>query len=434
MSTDDTRKWNRVQFLLALGVPAGIAVAALLLWPLIPDYRYLDVISTVSRLAGLIAMPLGVIAALWNFYILARIRRMGQAALRSRDVLLQRFARGQRWLVRHTLAVSFLLILAGTALLLEAVPIIPHPKWMLLLGISAVLLLLGGTWALLFKIYPAMTRRHESGVSAAFGRAVSRQEAPLVWQLVDEVTRHARVVAPDNIVLGLDATFYAIEAPLHLNNAEAPLTGRSMYLSVPYLAYLERDEAAAIIGHELAHFTGADTEYTLKFSDIYFTARQHYVSLLSDDGQNDWLTAPVRALMGYYISAFDLAVQHWSREREFLADQIGAGAVTNDAAARALLRTTTLGAVIETVLDDFHYHGGKTTHPGGLLEQVFEAVRMAKSLDPMEHLEDSQPHPRDSHPPTSQRIAALGITPGPELAARVNRREPGELLQELGLK
>jgi len=272
----------------------------------------------------------------------------------------------------------------------------------------------------------------------AFGRAVRRNEAPLVWKLVDEVTLGTRVVAPDNIILGLDTSFYATESPLHLSGSDALIKGRTLYLSVPYLAYLTRDEAAAIIGHELAHFTGADTEYTLKFAEIYAAAQRQYQSTYVEDKDglemdHPWINPPIRALVACYLSTFDLAVQHWSREREFLADRIGAGAA-NEAAARALLSTTMLGSVIEQVLLKFTRQGGRTSHPGGLLAQVFDAVRKAQPLNPLEHLHRSQPHPRDSHPPTIQRIKALGIAPDAELAHKVGIREPGMLLQELGLK
>jgi len=442
MTMDSTRKWIRKQFLLALGIPAGIVITALVLLLLVPDYRdyrlnindYYHFILWISRPAGLVALVSGGIAVAWSFCILMAISRMGRAALQSRDVLLQQFARGHRWLVYNIVMIALLLLTAASSVMLQTAALVLYRKWMDVFGAVALVLLVGGL-VLLCKVYLTLVRRHEAEDDTAFGRAVSRQEAPLVWKLVDEVTRNAHVVAPDNIILGLDATFYATEAPLYLNSAQTPITGRSLYLSVPYLAYLTRDEAAVIIGHELAHFTGADTEYTLKFAEIYTTTQRQYHALYPGDA-NIWMgmAAPVRALFAYYLSAFDLAVKHWSRERELLADRIGAGAVNHEAAVRALMCTTTLASVIEAVLYDFHHHRGKTAHPGGLLEQVFEAVRAAGPLDPMAHLQDSQPHPRDSHPPTIQRIEALGITPDPELAARVNRHEPGELLQELGLK
>jgi len=433
---DDTRKWSRKQHLIALGVPSGMmAAAAVVLW-VIPDRHFM---TGISRTLALLAIAFNLLAAVWSAYTLAAIQRMGRQALQSRDVLVQQFARGQRWLPRNVMGIAVLLLVGFCSLPVAAAPLFTGRFFLMCLLIGPVLFA-AGLWTLFRHVYPAITRRddEDAGIPAA-GRAVSRSEAPLVWKLVDEVTRKARVVAPDNIILGLDASFYATQSPLYLNHANTPITGRSMYLSVPYLAYLSRDEAAVIIGHELAHFTGADTEYSLKFSGIYSRAQQHYQSFYVEDKEGDevdypWINLPARALLAYYLSAFDLAVQHWSREREFLADRIGADAASPEAAALALARITALSSVIEEVLFEFVAHGGRTSHPGGLLEQVFDAVRSVKTLDPMQHLQDCQPHPRDSHPPTAQRIEALGVIPSLELVEQADRREPGTLLQELGLK
>jgi len=445
---DDTRKWNRKQLVTVLGFPLGTAMAALIVLFMIPDGRSFTVIGRWSALAAIV---LGLLAGLWGFHTLTAIRRMGRKALQSRDALVQQFARGQTWLPRSAVGITFLSMSGFSAMLVALAPLLEpfvlsrFGRTGTGTGMDELCLMAGamsfvfGLWLLFRRVYPAMTRREEMDIGTAFGRTVSRSEAPLVWKLVDEVTRNTRVVAPDNIILGLDTSFYATESPLHLSGPDTLIKGRTMYLSVPYLAYLARDEAAAIIGHELAHFTGADTEYTLKFAGIYAAAQRHYQSTYVEDKEglemdHPWINPPIRALVACYLSTFDLAVQHWSREREFLADRIGAGAVTNEAAARALLRTTMLGSVIEQVLFEFTRQGGRTSHPGGLLAQVFDAVRKTQNLNPLEHLQHSQPHPRDSHPPTIQRIEALGITPDAGLAQKVGSQEPGTLLQELGLK
>jgi len=443
---DDHRKWNRKQLVTVLGFPLGTAMAALIVLLMIPDGRSFTV---TGRWFALASMMLGVLAGVWGLCTLTAIQRMGRKALQSRDALVQQFSRGQTWLPRNAMGITLLSMSSFSALLTALAPLLEPFIWSRYgrkgVSMDIVCLMAGamsfmfGLWMLFRHIRPAMARRQDADIDIAFGRAVSRSEAPLVWKLVDEVTLSTRVVAPDNIILGLDTSFYATESPLHLSGSDTLIKGRTLYLSAPYLAYLARDEAAVIIGHELAHFTGADTEYTLKFAGIYAAAQRHYQSAYVEDKDglemdHPWINPPIRALVACYLSTFDLAVQHWSREREFLADRIGAGAVTNEAAARALLRTTMLGSVIEQVLLEFTRQGGRTSHPGGLLAQVFDVVRKAQTLDPLEHLQHRQPHPRDSHPPTIQRIEALGITPDAELAHKVGSREPGGLLQELGLK
>ena len=41
---------------------------------------------------------------------------------------------------------------------------------------------------------------------------------------------------------------------------------------------LTKDELTSIIGHELAHFSGEDTEYALKFNPIIFSLKQKFAS------------------------------------------------------------------------------------------------------------------------------------------------------------
>ncbi|MFD2022059.1 M48 family metalloprotease [Pseudocitrobacter faecalis] len=44
------------------------------------------------------------------------------------------------------------------------------------------------------------------------------------------------------------------------------LTGNTLYLPLTYLSLLNEAEIAAVVGHELGHFTGEDTQYSLRFA------------------------------------------------------------------------------------------------------------------------------------------------------------------------
>jgi len=374
-----------------------------------------------------------------SYTTLRTIRRMGKEAMESRDALLSGFAQVERILTRNTMITAVLIVLGGGSALVTIAPF-TGGRGFLYCVIGAAIWVPMGLWSLFRHVYPMLKQPLPEGAGRVMGRAITRDQAPQVWELVEQVSARARVVMPDNIVIGLDASFYATQSPLYLSGAAQPVTGRSLFLSVPYMAYMSRDELSVVIGHELAHFTGADTEYTLKFAKIYARAHQHYAAMnLEGKGdkaeQDSWMTAPARALIAYFLSHFDLAVQHWSREREFLADAVGAAAAPSAAAAAiALMRTTTLATVIEPVLHAFSYNGGRSPHPGGLLASVFDAVAQAPELDPLKHLEESQPHPRESHPPTQQRIEALGVALDAELVLAASSREPSGLLEELGLR
>jgi len=437
---------TRKHYWIALATPLALALPSLLVLIFAgPDHGL-----GFERASAWLALGCCLPAAAVAHALLRLIEQKGKAALASRDALLNGFEEVDRLLPSRVMGMALLVILGGGAMLVSISTSL-GPRGFLYALVAAAVWVPMGLYTLFRHVYPLLKQQPLLGAGAVVGREITRAQAPLVWALVDEVSARTGVVAPEHIVLGLDASFYATEAPLYLHTAGGlapePLTGRSLFLSVPYMAYMTRDELAVVIGHELAHFTGADTEYTLKFARLYARAQQHYAALNLDgrgrlveataDGDNrpNWMTAPARALIVYFLSHFDLAVQHWSREREFTADAIGAAAVPQpETAAVALLRTTTLASVIEPVLYEFHARGGRTTHPGGLLASVFDAVARAEDLDPLQHLEDSQPHPRESHPPTRLRIEALGLAPTHALAHAASTRTPSGLLEELGLR
>jgi len=428
--------FSRKQYRIALVTPIGISLPALLV--LLFASPYYNLFGLLYYFAwGTLACC--VPAAVLSYSTLRTIQRMGKEAMQSRDALLSGFERVERILTRNTMLTATLLILGGGSALITIAPFTGGRAFLYCVG-GAVILVPMGLWSLFRHVYPMLKQPLPDGAGRVTGRAITRAQAPRVWELVEQISTRARVVMPDNIIIGLDASFYATQSPLHLSGAPQPVTGRSLFLSVPYMAYMSRDELAVVIGHELAHFTGADTEYTLKLARIYARATQHYAAMnlesKGDKAEKDsWMTAPARALVAYFLSHFDLAVQHWSREREFLADAVGAAAAPSPAAAAvALMRTTTLATVIEPVLHEFAYNGGRSSHPGGLLASVFEAVAQASELDPLKHLEESQPHPRESHPPTQQRIEALGVALNADLVLAASSREPSGLLEELGLR
>ncbi|KXU34327.1 hypothetical protein AXK12_07580 [Cephaloticoccus capnophilus] len=428
--------FSRKQYWIALATPIVIALPPLLVLCLIWGEGYLAFIYYFAWAALACCAP----AAALSYTTLRMIQRMGKEAMKSREALLSGFEQVERILPRNTMISAVLLLLGGGSAVITIAPFIGGRGFFYCVGVVIILVPMG-LWSLFRHVYPMLRRPLPDGAGRVTGRAITREQAPKVWELVEQVSTRARVVMPDNIIIGLDASFYATESALYLSGATQPVTGRSLFLSVPYMAFMSRDELAVVIGHELAHFTGADTEYTLKFARIYARAHQHYEAMDLDENENDsrkgppWLTAPARALVAYFLSNFDLAVQHWSRDREFLADAVGAAAAPSPAAAAiALMRTTTLAHVIEPVLHTFAYNGGRSSHPGGLLASVLEAVAQAPELDPLKHLEESQPHPRESHPPTQQRIEALGVALNADLVLSASSREPSGLLEELGLR
>ena len=69
------------------------------------------------------------------------------------------------------------------------------------------------------------------------------------------------------MVVGLDPNFFVTEARVRCLNGT--LSGRTLYCSLPLARILSRAEFDAVIGHELGHFRGQDTQFSQRFYPIY---------------------------------------------------------------------------------------------------------------------------------------------------------------------
>ena len=264
------------------------------------------------------------------------------------------------------------------------------------------------------------------------GRDVSRADAPGLWQWVDGLADRLGALRPDQIVVGLTGGFFVTSGPKLLPDGRR-FEGRTLYLPLPYLPLLRQDETEAIIGHELGHFTGGDTEYSLRFLPIYAGVNRALAAMVlagrGADGSDGLITRPAIELGVFVMERFDRAVMHWSRLREFAADEAGARITSPEAQARALLRTDAVeGRISETLGAAFHK---PETAPADLIAATVELAR-AKGLDDPAGIEEQpQPHPTDTHPPRHQRIAALGVVPGPALLAEVTAPPPEDALARI---
>ncbi len=374
---------------------------------------------------------------------LLAIRRMGVRAAASREALLDLFSSGIRklpWLIGAT---GFLIATAlACGLAYETLNFAVRGLGargggkLLLLGIVIILALLFYALKLVYAIYKTSRAVFEPDSMTLMGKSVTRKEAPLVWGFVESIAAKAGAARPDGIILGLNECFFVTEHPVRLvSGAHAP-RGRILYLPLPYMAFMTRDEAAAAIGHELGHFTGADTEYSLRFTPMYAAAVNNLRAVVfasnDDTGIMGLISRPAVLLGEFFLNSFDLAVQHWSRRREFAADRIGARVAGNEAVASSLLRVSVLAPHVSRALAECWSQGGGPQ--GGVVNRVRQLVAEQGFSDPMEHLEETQAHPTDSHPTMRQRLEAVNISVTRELLNKARERAESGLLKELGLE
>lgn len=386
------------------------------------------------RLLPPIVIVAGALAAALSVLVLLGGAALGWIGRRSRDVLVGGFS-----LVRHllppVLALQVLLTTVGSvaAVIFEA-GMLARPglgsgeiKMLLMatVAVGAVLLAAGATVLGLRRALSAF----EPDPLPIFGRTVSPAEAPGLWRLIEGLAERLGALKPEAVVVGLTGGFFVSAGPAVVEPCGERLTGRILYLPLPYLALLRGDEVAAIIGHELAHYAGGDTAYSQRFLPIYTGVGRSLDAVAEGHSGSFGLLSPSLHLGVFVMERFHLAVRHWSRAREFAADAAGAGPTSVDAAARALLRTGAVGPRIAETLDAAA--GAPGSAPTDLVAASLDHAIAHGLDDPAAHLEAEQAHPTDTHPPTRERVTALGRTLDADLLAAASVVPPPHALGQL---
>ncbi|HHL2255835.1 TPA: M48 family metalloprotease [Pseudomonas aeruginosa] len=214
--------------------------------------------------------------------------------------------------------------------------------------------------------------------------------------------------APQHLLVGLCDGFYVTANRVCLRPSGEHLQGRSLYLSLPLLGLLDRAELSAVIAHELAHFAGRDAHYSLRFLPIYQGAASQLAAIEEQEANVFERAAlePARLLAGYFLERFGLAVNHWSRLREFAADRRAAQLAGAPAMASALLRSAAAGAPIRAFLE--HCLLAPARAPDNLVDAIHVYLGQSGLEAPAPGAEGLQVHPQDTHPPLGLRCTALG--------------------------
>lgn len=254
------------------------------------------------------------------------------------------------------------------------------------------------------------------------GLPLTPASAPRLFGFVQGLAAKLGAQPPVNIVVGLEPTFYVTSADVSLIGGRQPLTGETLYVSAPLARVLSPAELAAVIGHELGHFRGEDTAYSLKFAPVYAGLCRAMDALDERQAQEDQgflgklAGVPASRMLGFMLDVFAHAESAVGREREHLADEAGAEASSALSIATSLVKISLYaGAWGRVQHDNVHrLNQGKVT---GNLSRIFESTARydieQESLDSiLAYVSDKAiAHPTDSHPPVSERMAWLGVDP-----------------------
>jgi len=340
--------------------------------------------------------------------LLVFITVSARLATRNRNLLLHIFSPGIKVVL---IALFCLTILQGAiatygAYMLESFAI-QRVHYFLIGGIGLGALI--GAFVMVAQGF-SISKRVSSNV---LGRLLPENEEPELWGLVRDIATRLGATPPQNIVVGLEPNFYATSADVVIYPGAEKQPNETLYLSLPLMRILSTDELTAVIGHELGHFRGDDTKFSLGFYPIYVGTHQAIVALQAqgNDDSRSIALIPAMAVLSFFMEQFASAERTIGREREIQADKAGVSVSSNNALALALLKIGAFAPLWESIrsaIVDALNEGKSYTNACSLYADVAATTGKPEMMD--EATAATTVHPTDTHPPTSERIKSMGLS------------------------
>ena len=386
----------------------------------------------------------GVAAGAAGLAGLLLVRGSARRGMRSRPQLVAAFGRVSRVLPSLLGVQVVCAVLAlGSAVAFEASGLwfVPDPDdrtviLVILVVLGASLVLWGGLGTL--RNLRRALRVFEPAPLPLSGVPITAVQAPGLFVLLHDLARERGTTPPDTVVAGAENGFFVTAFPRLLqagpDTEPVPSRGRLLHLPLPEMAVLDLVELRTVLAHELAHFSGEDTAYGLRFAPLFAGLGQGAAAMsLRDravwgstlvDRLFEHAVHPHTALAVHAFDRFDRVVAHWSRLRELEADRAAAESGSPGALASSLLRLGLSSSLLDAE------RAGIAEHPDTAAPDLAALLvsRMGDPGDPAAHLGDRTPHPTDTHPPNRQRIEAAGVAIDGVLLCRAARPvDPADL-------
>jgi len=376
-----------------------------------------DVCSPYSNVATIrtIALWAGAASLLFPFLVMLA----GAICKANRNLLLRIFAPG---LYISNIVVSVLVVVQAAVLMGTVYYGEPaligriHYGYILLFGFAA----LAGAFYIIKATFGIVSKAK----TVVVGHSLTVNEYPHLWQFVSDLAKTTGAEAPHNLVVGLTPNFFVTEANVQCLDGE--LTGRTMYMSAPLCRILTSEQLSGVIAHELGHFRGADTKFSLKFYPIYRGAvdsLQAVAQAAAHSERGAVALIPAIYMLAFFLECFSGAENRIGREREIAADAVAAETAGPANIATALVKIVAFTGLWDQLTSVMHESLQKGTIT--FREKEYDAQQFFSNvsnvfvfvvannadLKALEGLDANIiPHPTDSHPPLSVRLAALKTT------------------------
>lgn len=138
---------------------------------------------------------------------------------------------------------------------------------------------------------------------------------------ITEVCSKLNIPIPENILLSFKPTFYVTEAPII--NFNGKYKGRTLVIGIAFLRYLNNNEFKSIISHEMGHFTGRDTTFSLYCAPLYKSLGRIINTLENHSDPIEYIPMlPLIYQLKIFYNWYAKLEAKISRQREMRADYI----------------------------------------------------------------------------------------------------------------
>ncbi|MFC5180873.1 M48 family metallopeptidase [Actinomadura harenae] len=287
-----------------------------------------------------------------------------------------------------------------------------HPSH--LAALKGVIVLTVAALALLRALF--MVGRKKDG-DDAYGRIVSPQEEPELWQEVTALAGAVGTAPPDEIRLVPDVNAAVMEETSWLG---LRARHRRMFIGLPLLGLLSRSELASVLGHELGHYSGSHT----RLGQPTYRGRVALIRTVGGLGNHPF----VQRLFVWYAKLYFRISEAVSRRQELEADEFAVKIAGRRAASEALTKVHIAGAAWGAYGSEYLPLIGpakaRPTELYGGLRHLLNGQR-ERFLNEANSAETS---PYDSHPSLPDRLAAISRLP--ESPVHVDGRPAATVLRD----
>jgi Zn-dependent protease with chaperone function len=194
-------------------------------------------------------------------------------------------------------------------------------------------------------VFKAMFARTGSG---GYGKEKDRQDCPKLFAAIDEVARRVDTEPPGEIYLSPGNDFCVHQegrGPFGVFGSRK----RVLTIGLCVLDCLTVDELKAILAHELAHFSHADTWWNRFLFQVTLSLRTAMREMARTGGALTYGN-PFYWFFWLYSKSYSLLSAGFSRSREYLADRMACSIYGSDVFCTALRKVCTEGAYFEMTI------------------------------------------------------------------------------------